>query len=231
MRRSTLTLVLPILALATAAASAHAATLTLDRGCYLARQPGLPNGQTIVVRGAGFTPGAQASFALGTTALGDLTADAAGAVAGQFQAPSLAADQFRSTRTLTAREGANQGAATVELRRLAADFLPSSGNPLRLRVRFFVYGFGPLLTARNLPTAQPVYEHVLDPAGRRRATFYAGRTTGPCGDLRTTVRRILPFRTVGSGRWRFVFTTKPRYSSRSVPAASVGFIVRTVFRP
>jgi hypothetical protein len=165
-------------------------------------------------------------------ALGALTADASGAVAGRFQAPSLAAGQFRSTRSLTARESAgNLAAAPVELRRLAADFLPSSGNPLRLRVRFFVYGFGPLLSARNLPVSQPVYEHVFDPAGRRRATFLVGRTSGPCGDLRTGVRRILPFRRVANGRWRFVFTTKVRYSARSVPVAAVGFIVRTVFRP
>jgi len=34
-----------------------------------------------------------------------------------------------------------------------------------------------------------------------------------------------------NGRWRFVFTTKPIYSARSLPIASVGFIVRTVFRP
>jgi hypothetical protein len=214
-----------------AAAPAPAATLNLDRGCYLARQPGLPNGQTIAVRGAGFTPGSEVRFALGATALGALTADPSGVVGGQFQAPALATTQFRSTRTLSATDGANQGATTVELRRLAADFLPSSGNPLRLRVRFFVYGFGPVLTARNLPTSQPVYEHVLDPAGRRRATFFAGRTSGPCGDLRTTVRRILPFRIVGNGRWRFVFTTKPIYSARSLPIASVGFIVRTIFRP
>jgi hypothetical protein len=230
MRRSATILALTA-ALTGAAAPARGATLSLDHGCYLSRQPALPGGQTIAVRGAGFTPGGQVSFALGSAQLGSLTADAAGAVAGQFQAPSLAATQFRSTRTLTASDGTNQGAAPVELRRIAADFLPSAGNPLRLRVRFFVYGFGPVLTALRLSTGQPVYEHVFDPRGRRRATFRVGYTSGPCGDLRTTVRRILPFRTTLNGRWRFVFTTKPRYSTRSTPAASVGFIVRTVFRP
>jgi hypothetical protein len=230
MRRSATILVLTA-ALLAAAAPAGAATLSLDHGCYLARQPALPNGQTIAVQGAGFAPGASVDFALGSTQLGALTADANGAVAGRFQAPSLAASQFRSTRTLTASDGTNQGTAAVELRRLAADFLPSAGNPLRLRVRFFVYGFGPVLTALNVPTRQPVYEHVLDPSGRRRATFLVGHAGGPCGDLRTTPRRILPFRTTRNGRWRFVFTTKLRYSARSTPAVSVGFIVRTVFRP
>ena len=214
------------------AGAARAAGLALDRGCYLAKQPGLPNGQRVAVRGDGFTPGAQVSFALSGTALGSLTASPEGTVAGHFQAPGLgSATVFRGRRILTARDGTNQAATPVELRRLAADFIPSSGNPLSLRVRFYVYGFGPLLAALNRSTGQPVYEHVFDPAGRRRGTFFAGYTTGACADLRTTRRRILPFRPVTNGRWRFVFTTSARYSARSVPRASVGFIVRTVFRP
>ena len=232
MRRSASTLAGLVLAAAASAPAAHAATLALDRGCYLAKQAGLPNGQTIGVRGDGYTPNAQVNFTLGTTAIGPLTATPAGAVAGQFQAPALAGDtQFKATRTLTATDGTNQATVPVELRRLAADFLPSAGNPRSLRVRFYVYGFGPLLAVQGKSTGQPVYEHLFDPSGRRRATIAVGRTSGPCGDMRTTRRRILPFRTVRNGRWRFVFTTKRVYSRRSAPLAAVGFIVRTVFRP
>jgi len=232
MRRSASILALLVLASAASASRAGAATLALDRGCYLAKQPGLPNGQTIGVRGEGFAPDTQVAFTLGDTAIGSLTSTPSGAVAGQFQAPALAGGaQFRATPALTASDGTSQTAVPVELRRLAADFLPSSGNPRTLRVRFYVYGFGPLLEARRLSTSQPVFEHVFDPRGRRRATIAAGRTTGPCGDLRTTRRRILPFRTVANGRWRFVFTTSRRYSRRAAPLASVGFVVRTVFRP
>jgi hypothetical protein len=230
MRRRACTLVPLGLALAAFAAPAGAATLTFDRPCYLAKQPRLPNGQTINVRGEGFAPSQPVTFTLGSTSLGSLNADAAGGVSGRFQPPSLdGRTQFWATPTLTANDGANQAAGPVELRSMAADFVPSNGPP-SMRVRFYVYGFGPLLATRGLPTAQRVYEHVLDPDGTLRATFAVGRTSGPCGDLVTARRRILPFRTVADGRWRFVFTTRRRYSARSQPAASVAFKIRTVFR-
>jgi hypothetical protein len=230
MRRRACTLVPLGLALAAFAAPAGAATLTLDRPCYLAKQPRLPNGQTINVRGEGFAPGQPVNFTLGSTSLGTLNADAAGSVSGHFQPPSLGGPtQFRAAPALTAGDGTNQAAVPVELRQMAADFLPAQGSP-RMKVRFYVYGFGPLLAARGLPAAQPVYEHVIDPQGTLQATFAVGRTRGPCGDLVTARRRILPFRTVADGRWRFVFTTQRRYSARSQPAASVAFRIRTVFR-
>ncbi|MDQ4040808.1 MAG: hypothetical protein M3141_03565 [Actinomycetota bacterium] len=231
MRRSAMTLV-GLALLAAAPGAAGAATLTLDHGCYLAKQPRLPSGQTIVVRAEGFAPDAPVTFRLGATPVLTVNADAAGAATGQFAAPSLGSPSvFRATRTLTASDGAVQASTALELRQLAADFLPSRGNPRTLRVRFYVYGFGPLLTALGRRTSQRVYEHVFDPRGRRRVTTLVGRTSGPCGDLRTTRRRILPFRRVRDGRWRFVFTTSPRYSRNSAPLASIGFIVTTVFRP
>jgi hypothetical protein len=215
---------------AAAAPPAGAASLTLDRGCYLAAQTGLPNGQQIVVRGDGFAPNGNVTFLISGRAIGTTTANAAGAFNTRFNAPGLSTGQFRSTRTLTVSDGANVATAPLNLRRLAADFLPSGGNPTTLRVRLYVYGFGPLLTIQNRSTRQPVYEHVFDPRGRRRATFFVGRTSGACGDMRTTRRRILPFAPI-NGRWRFVFTTSSRYRGNAVPAAAVGFIVRTVFRP
>jgi hypothetical protein len=216
--------------MATAAPAAGAATITLDRGCYLAAQTGLPNGQAIVVRGEGFAPNANVTFSISGRPIGTTMANVAGALATRFNAPGLTSGQFKATRTLTVSDGTNQAVAVLNLRRLAADFLPSGGNPATLRVRFYVFGFGPLLTIQGLSTGQPVYEHVFDPRGRRRATFLVGRTSGACGDMRTARRRILPFPPI-NGRWRFVFTTKRRYSRNAVPAAAVGFIVRTVFQP
>jgi hypothetical protein len=227
-----MTPVLAAFALAASAGPAVAASIFLDRGCYLSKQPRLPSGQAIAVRGDGFMPNAPVTFAIGGSPVLTVTADPAGTAVGQFSAPSLGGPSvFRGTRTLTASDGTTRASVPVALRQLAADFLPSTGNPRTLRVRFYVYGFGPLLTALRRSTSQPVYEHVFDPSGRRRATIRIGRTSGPCGDLRTTRRRILPFRTVRDGRWRFVFTTKSRYSARSAPLASIGFIVSTVFRP
>jgi hypothetical protein len=210
-----------------APAGAQAAALTLDRGCYLARQPALPAGQAIVVRGEGFTPEAPVAFRLGGASLGSLNANAAGALAGRFTAPTLAAGQFKATRTLTASDGSNQASVPISLRRLAAHFVPTLGDPRTLRVTFYVYGFGPVLTQLGRPTGQPVYMHVFRPNGRRKASLAVGRTRGPCGDMKSTRRRILPYR-IESGRWRFVFTTAPRYSSHSTPSASVGFLVRQV---
>jgi hypothetical protein len=209
--------------------SASAATLALDRGCYLARQPGFV-GQRVNLTGAGFNAGSVVAFQLAGSPLGTATADPTGGVTGAFNAPSVPGGAFKSTPTLLASDGTNQATIPLPLTRLAADFLPSRGNPRTLRVRFYVYGFGPLLTVLGRSTSQPVYEHVLRPNGRRKATFYVGRTGGPCGELRTARRRILPFR-LENGTWRFVFTTSPRYSRRSAPLASVGFVVRTVFGP
>lgn len=231
MRRSATTL-LALGLLAVLAAPGGAATLALDRGCYLAKQPRLPAGQAIAVRADGFAPNAPVTFSFETGPVLRLVADASGTAAGAFSAPAIGPTTvFRGTRTLTASDGTSQASALVHLRQIAADFLPSRGNPRTLRVRFYVYGFGPLLTALGRSTSQPVYEHIFDPSGKRRATILIGRTSGPCGDLRTTRRRILPFRTVRNGRWNFAFTTSSRYSRRAQPLASVGFLVTTVFRP
>src|SRR5688572_28698829 len=173
-------------ALAFLAPSAGAATLTLDRGCYLAKQPRLPGGQAINVLAEGFAPHAPVTFSFASGPVLTVNADASGRAVGAFAAPSIGPPTvFEGTRTLTAADGTATASALVQLRQLAADFLPSSGNPRTLRVRFYVYGFGPLLTALGRSTSQPVYEHVLDPAGKRRATILVGRTSGPCGDLRT----------------------------------------------
>ncbi|HVE69320.1 MAG TPA: hypothetical protein VNB64_12135 [Solirubrobacteraceae bacterium] len=231
MRRSAITGALLALVLAAAAAPAGAATLTVDRPCYRAGPPGGFNGQTVALTGSGFTPNSQVTLTLGGEALQPpLTSDGAGAVAGSFPAPSLAGRRFGATRTLSASDGANQAGVPVVLRRLAADFLPGDVGSPRQRVRFYVYGFGARLAELGRSTAQPVYQHVLDPAGRRRATFLLGRPRGPCGDLRTAPRSALPFRRLNAGLWRFVFTTRVRYSARSDPQAFVGLRLRLIFR-
>jgi hypothetical protein len=227
MRRIASTGLLTALA-AAGAAPAPAATLQVDRPCYLARQPdSAPQGQTVGVTGAGFRPGASVAISLDGRLLGTAPASAIGTIATSFPSPAIRG--FRSTRTVGASDGANQASAALRVNKLAADFLPAVGNPRTLRVRFYVYGFGPVLSLLNRPTSQPVYEHVLAPDGARRGTFYVGRTSGPCGMLRTPRRRALPF-PPRSGRWTFVFTTQRRYSARALPRAGVGFVVRPSLR-
>jgi hypothetical protein len=216
-------------AAAVAAPPASAASIALDRSCYLARQPGLPLGQRVTVSGSGFAPNAPLRLTLGARPLsGTVVSGPAGTFAAGFNAPAIA--RFQETRTLAVGDGATTATAAVRLSRLAADFLPATGNPLTLRVRFYLYGFGPVLRALRRGVRQPVYMHVFRPNGRRRAVFFVGFTSGPCGYLRTGRRPILPF-TPEDGRWRYVFTTHRRYSRTDAPQASVAFVVSTELAP
>ena len=223
--------VLVVLALLAPASGAQAATLTLDHSCYLAKQPALKAGQQVVAVGRGFKPFAPVTLSLPTGPVAARNADGNGEVRIPFSSPGLYAPQFKATRTLTANDGTSQATAPLPLRLLAADFLPSTTqNAVKQKVRFYVYGFGPVLTALNRSTIQTVYMHVFQPGGRRRGPFNVGRTSGPCGDLRTAKRKILPFG-LKPGTWTYRFTTAKRYSSKSTPQVEIGFRVRTVFRP
>src|SRR4051812_46185767 len=144
------------------APAAGAATLRVDRGCYLSKQTALPAGQQIIARGEGWAPNASVSLTIGGMPIGvPAGTNAAGALAVAFSAPALPDGQFKATRTLAASDGTNQATAPVPLRVLAADFLPATTqNAVTQKVRFLVYGFGPLLTAFNRSTSQTVYMHV-----------------------------------------------------------------------
>jgi hypothetical protein len=216
---------------ATVASTAGAATLTLDHGCYLAKQPALKSGQAIVARAEGFVPGAGVLFALPTGGVAYVAADATGTAVASFSAPGLPSGQFAATRTLTASDNTNHASARLRLRVMGATFLPANtSNAATQKVRFYVYGFGPLLTVLKRPTTQDVYMHVFQPGGKLRGTFKVGRSAGACGDLRTGRRKILPFG-LKTGTWDYRFTTAKRYSAKALPQASVGFRVQTVFRP
>src|SRR3954454_5665750 len=190
------------------ASAANAATLTLDHGCYLAKQPALKSGQQIVARADGMAPFSAVTFSFPTGPVALVQANSAGTATAAFSAPGLNAPQFKASRTLTASDGAPRATAIVSLRLLAADFLPATTqNAVKQKVRFYVYGFGPLLTALGKSTTQTVYMHVFQPGGTRRGTFKVGRTAGPCGDMVTAKRKILPFG-LKNGTWTYRFTTK-----------------------
>lgn len=227
-----------LLAPCLAAPAASAATLTVDRGCYLTRQPVLPNGQAVVARAEGFTPGEGVTFSLPTGPVSVVAADANGTAETHFSTPALPSSQFQAAQTLNASDRDHLASATLQLRQLTADFRPATtSNAITQRVRFFVYGFGPVLTAYNRSTSQPVYMHVFEPPLRRkgklrparlRGTFKVGRTSGRCGDLHTARRKILPFG-FKEGTWTYRFTTSPRYRSAALPQVQARFRVCTVF--
>jgi hypothetical protein len=88
---------------------------------------------------------------------------------------------------------------------VSASFSPTRGDPLSLRVRFHVAGFR---------GRKPVYLHYRRPSGHLAGTVGLGFTSGVCGLLTTSRRRLFPFRTVAAGTWRLQFDTQGRYHRR-----------------
>jgi hypothetical protein len=230
MRRAAL-IAIALAGLATAAPAAPAATLTLDHGCYLAKQRVLPNGQAVVATARGFIPGAQVTFSLPTGPVASAKTDAPGTAVAQFSAPALRGGQFAAARTLTVTDSVNRVSQVLNFRVIAASFLPATtSNAAKQRVRFYVFGFGPLFIALKRSTVESIYMHVFQPGGRLRGSFFVGHSRGPCGDLVTGLRKILPFG-LKNGTWNYRFSATRRYNAKATVQASVGFRVQTVFRP
>ena len=70
---------------------------------------------------------------------------------------------------------------------------------------------------------------MIDPKGKLRGTFKAGRPSGPCGLVKPSRRKILPFKAT-NGRWRYVFDVSHKYRKSNLPQAYVAFVVRTIFK-
>lgn len=88
---------------------------------------------------------------------------------------------------------------------VSAGFSPTRGNPVTLRVRFHVAGFR---------GRKPVYLHYRNPSGHLARTVGLGFTSGVCGLLTTSRRRLFPFRDVRAGTWRLQFDTQGRFHRR-----------------
>jgi hypothetical protein len=215
-------------ACAVGAAPAGATTLSFDRPCYLAKSRGFV-GQAVNFTGAGFTPRAPVTASVSGVALVSGKAGASGEIAGFFTAPPLGSNVAQGSASLSVSDGTNSASQAFPETNLTADFSPSQGNPKTLRVRFRIFGFGPLLTALGEPADAQVYEHVIDPKGKLRGTFKAGRPSGPCGLVKPSRRKILPFKAT-NGRWRYVFDISRKSRKSDLPRASVAFVVRTIFK-
>jgi hypothetical protein len=88
---------------------------------------------------------------------------------------------------------------------VSASFSPTRGDPTRLRVRFHVAGFR---------GRKPVYLHYLNPSRHLARTVGLGFTSGVCGLLTSSRRRLFPFRDVRAGTWRLQFDTQGRFHRR-----------------
>ena len=189
-------------ALALAPALAAAATIQTDLPCYL-------EGRQVEVKGSGFDPGASYTVLRDGQSVGTGTVRSDGSAGGTFAAGPLEDGVAERAYDLAVTDGRNQAATRFRVSRFRAEFTPSRGNPLRLRVRFSVFGFG--------RAGLPVYVHYLDPRGREARTLRIGTTRGTCGSLPRTKRRpLFPFR-ARAGRWRLQFDTSRRLQPQAVP--------------
>jgi hypothetical protein len=207
---------------AVGAQAATAATVTFDKPCYLAAQPGLPTGQKVTFSGTGFTPSAPVSGTLDGTPIVSGSASSTGTINGSVSAPATDAGRFSGVATLSLSDGTNSVTADFPISNLSADFLPSTGNPRTQKVRYYLYGFDAFQGALGAKPHQKAYLHILDPHGKVRATRSMGRTKGSCGTLRSSRQRILPFEPI-PGSWRYVFDLEKVYRKKTKTPRAIVF--------
>lgn len=193
------------------AAPADAAELTTDQRCYV-------EGTPVEMSAAGFAPRTPLTVAIDGRVLryadGTLPAtDEAGVFANRFTAPSAAADEPEAVQrhvVLTADDGAAKARTRFTITRApGADLAPSEGDPKTLRARFRVWGFA----LQDAP-GRMVHAHWLRPDGRWRASAAIGTVRGPCGHMRSPLRRVVPF-AAEPGRWTIVLDTRRRYRANA----------------
>jgi hypothetical protein len=206
-------------ALTAAAPAAADPTLRLDRPCY-------SPGDVMSIAGDGWAPVSTVDLSLTGSAVGfhTLTTDAAGLLRGEVDVTFEDADDFipagrpRATVTVAAidrraagaGEGPAAGAATQVLISHFGAATNQDWNALRPRrpMLLDVVGFTGFAGRR-------LHIHYVR-AGRRAASRPLGVLRGPCGDVRRTLPRALPFAAARPGRWTMVLNLSPR-DHRPVP--------------
>lgn len=223
--RTRLTLALALLASPLLAVpGAHAATLGLDQRCYVA-------GERASISGSGFAPRTAVTVNRGTEPVASATADNSGAVRGTLLVPEVSFGLVESQVEVVATDGSNSARALLNIAKVGAAFTPSSGDPRTLRVSHVVSGFG---LAEDKPS---IYLHYVSPEAQKVVTkptttkvmksgggttttqvdapgvksIRLGQLRGPCGVLRTSPRRLFPFK-VTAGKWRLQYDTRPLYT-------------------
>jgi hypothetical protein len=202
------------------ASAAAAPTLQLDRPCYTP-------GEDITFTGTGYTPSGNVNlfFSLHGESGNNLlsasrpsVADAAGNIREVLAAPKLAStDDTRETLSVTANDETRLqsappsadsfGAAQTLLSTWDVFVTPWDNGTVdpRKKVKFRAYGFEP---------ATQLWAHYVL-GGRRVASAFVGKLTGPCGDLKKTLREF-PFRPVPAGTYAVYFQGS-RVFDKTVP--------------
>ncbi len=215
---------LPVLALAVSAAglgapaAAGAATITLDRTCYVEQT-------AITVTGSGFPAGADVTLS-GDGAYGTAVADAAGGFVTVIQAPinpsigARNADIIESTLQAQYFAGAVQSTtASYRVTNFAYTVSDSTGNPRKKRT-FYLSGF---------PTDSTVYAHYRI-GGKTRGTVRFGKAQGPCGQI-TARQALLPSAVpLRYGTWKIQWDNNRSYDAKALPRLTTNLSVYRTYR-
>lgn len=197
---------------ATAGAAPRKARVVLDPGCYLSGGSGL-------LRGIGFRPnGTWTAKLSGTKQIGTGAVDGRGRIRARFTAPAFHGKRGTRELTLSVTDGPHVASTTFLLTPLDASFLPRTGDPATLRVRWRVLGLSP-------GVRRGVYVHYLNPRGKHRRTVRIGTTRGACGGLRTGPIALFPFR-YGYGTWTLQVDTHRRFRRDTTPRLLIDFDIR-----
>lgn len=224
--------VLTLVGLATVPAAAHAATLGLDQRCYV-------TGEQAALSGSGFAGGAPVSLTRGGAELPGVMADNSGAFRRAVPVPEIPDDQLEAQTEIVATDGSTTARAFLNIAQVTATYAPTVGDLRTLKVRHTVSGFG-LAESRA-----SIYLHYVSPAVEARAPKVAPKTQtvpaknpvgvrtvrlgllrGPCGVLRTSPRKLFPFK-AGAGTWRLQYDTNPRFV-RGYASSTFLWIARSV---
>jgi hypothetical protein len=202
-----LALLVPLALPGTAAADAR---IHLTPACYQSSETG-------ALTGAGFTPNAVWKARLDTTRrLGSGHVDAHGKISARFTAPIYHGTTGLRTLTISVTDGRHTARTTLQMTPLAATFMPRTGDPATLRVRWRVLGLGP---------QHGVYVHYLQPDGSFKRTLRIGTTRGPCGTLKTGPIALFPF-AYTYGRWTFQVDASRHFSRATLPRLLIKFDVK-----
>ena len=198
MRRFGTALTMAVAGTAAMAGTGEAATLGIvpPKPCYL-------SGETVTAQGAGFTPGGPVDLKVDGTSLGQLGADANGAIGAVIKLGTM---RGAKSHSMTATDLTNPAVMVT------ASFLGTT-NTVRVKPKRAAAGKARRLTGYGFLAGPNVYMHVRGhgvSTDRRIA-----RSQAPCGTF-VVRKRIVP-KGAAPGRYRVQFDAKKRYSKRTRP--------------
>ena len=189
---------------------AQAAVLeALDDQCFT-------GGDTVTIRGSGFTPNALVTVQVREGGMAQATADAAGRIRVGVEAPRVTSPPVAPRSfTVTASDSAGQGAPAISMfvtRTRPASNAPVQGNPTAATTWEFA----------NFKPGRWIYGHFRFKGTTQRTVRFGRAGEAPCGQLRVRARRV-PVPRLHAGRWRLQIDQRKAYSRRTEPRYVVRF--------